>query len=217
MAEIMTFVSLRAEIADALERGQSAVKDPIAYPAIARAINRAERRIAFDVKVQGAQEAVVGTLAADVSVYEKPGNWLRTISVNYATNEAATRRRIIQPRSYEYIRTVYPDGASTGDPRYYADYGLDHWLIGPTPADSAPFEVLYYALPQLLDEANQTNWLTETIPHILLPAALAEFALFLKDNERAGAYLQTYQSGLGSLAKEDVQKITDRASTRRAA
>jgi len=215
MAQSMTFTTLREELADAFERGQSETTDPVVYEKIPRCINRAERRIAFDLKVQGQQQAVVAAFVSGTAVVQKPGNWLRTISINFGSGTGNATRNLLFPRSYEFIRTIYPDETATGTPRWYADYGEDHWLIGPTPSASSPFEALYYGLPGMLEDANQTNWLTEKIPHVLFNAAMFELALFLKDDQRAGNFLSLYKEGLAAVARDDVAKIVDRASARR--
>jgi len=217
MAEMTTFDTLRAELADAFERGQDSASDPIVYENMGRIINRAERRIAYDVKVQGYETTATAAFTASTALVEKPGDWLRTISMNFGSGTSNNTRTILFPRSYEFIRSVCPDETSTGTPRWYADHGLNHWLIGPTPSASSPFEVKYYGLPELLDDANQSNWVSETIPHILFNACMVELAIFLKDDQRAAGLLSIYKDSLGALAKEDVQKIVDRAATRRAA
>jgi hypothetical protein len=215
MAEITTFDSLRTELADAFERGSSS--DDVVYENMGRIINRAERRIAYDIKVQGNQETVTSAFVSGTAVVEKPQDWLRTVSINFGSGTGNNTRNIILPRSYEFITSVWPDRTVTGAPRWYADYDLEHWLIGPTPNANSPFEVIYYGLPELLDDANQSNWVSDSIPHILFNACCVEMALFLKDQQAAAGYLSVYKESLGAMAKEDVQKIVDRAATRKAA
>lgn len=194
----MTFTTRRGELTDAFECGQPEADDPIVYEKIPRCINRAEWRIAYDLKVQGHQEAAVSSFTAGTAVYQKPGNWLRTISVNVGSGAGNNTRAILLPRSYEFVRTIYPDQTATGVPRWCADYGGDHWLIGPTPAASSPFEVIYYGLPEMLGEANQSNWLAEKIPHVLFNAAMFELACSSRTTSaRAGSSPSTRKgSGL---------------------
>lgn len=99
MAQTMTFTTLRGELADAFERGQSETTDPVVYEKIPRCINRAERRIAFDLKVQGQQQAVVSAFVSGTPVVQKPGNWLRTISLNFGSCAGNATRTIIYPRA----------------------------------------------------------------------------------------------------------------------
>ncbi len=215
MADVMTFTSLRNELADAFERGQSSAIDPITYDEIPRCINRAERRIARDIKVQGLQETATGSFADGVAVVTKPTRWRQTISMNFGNGSGNNVRNILLPRSYEYITTIYPNRTTEGTPRFYADYDVDHWLIGPTPDAAYPFEVLYYAIPALLDDSNSTNWLTEVMPDVLLNAASRELAMFLKNGQRANEFEALYKSGLQGVSAEDGQKAIDRTIVRK--
>lgn len=217
MAEVMTFTSLWEELADAFERGQNEVDDEVVYQNRGRIINRAERRIAYDLKVQGYETTAIAAFTINSPVVSKPGNWLRTVSINFGSGSGNNTRNFLFPRAYEFLRTVYPNDTTTGTPRFYADYDLENWLIAPTPSAASPFEVKYYGLPELLDDANQSNWLTEVVPHILFAACGVELSMFLKDDNRAAGLLNIYKESLGALAREDVQKITDRSAKRASA
>jgi hypothetical protein len=46
---------------------------------------------------------------------------------------------------------------------------------------------------------------------------MVEMAIFLKDDQRAAGLLSVYKESLGALAREDVQKVVDRAATRKSA
>ena len=80
MPQAMTFASLQTDVRSYLERGASAVTDPLVYAQIPSLINFAERRISRDLKIQGFQVAVVTTLQANVAVLAKPDRWRDTIS-----------------------------------------------------------------------------------------------------------------------------------------
>lgn len=217
MADVMTFTTLRDELSDAFERGQSSTSDPLVFNEIAKCINRAERRIARDIKVQGLQETVTGSFASGVSVVAKPTRWRQTISINFGNGTGNNVRNVMLPRAYEFVTTVYPNRTTTGTPRYYADYDVDHWLIGPTPDAAYPFEALYYAVPAFLDDSNPTNWLTEVMPDVLLNAASRELAVFLKADARAASFEGLYKAGLGGVSKEDAEKAIDRTTVRKGA
>lgn len=208
----MTFDSLKHDMQAYLERGT--VVDSIVYAQLPSLINFAERRIARELKVQGFQRAVTTTLEAGMPVYPKPDRWRETISVNVQSAAGSAQRQPIFPRSYEYCRSYWPSEAETGQPLFYADYGYTNWLIVPTPSAALSMEVVYYELPPLLDETNQTNWLTEYAPQLLLYGALLEAAPFLKDDERIGVWQSMYDRAAQALKGEDLQKMTDRSSTR---
>ena len=74
--------------------------------------------------------------------------------------------------------------------------------------------MLYYELPPLLDDAVQTNWLTEYAPQLLLYGTLLEATPFLKNDERIPVWQNMYDRAAAMLNGEDLTKILDRASVR---
>lgn len=210
MSYTMSFNSLQEDLRRYLERGFTAESDPILFEQLPRLINMAERRIARELKIQGFIQAVNTTLVAGVSVYQKPDRWRDTISMRANGVTLFTR-------AYEYIRSYWPDEAQTGIPAYYADYDYSHWLVAPTPAANAELEVLYYEMPRLLDDENQTNWLTEYAPNLLLYGALLEATPFLKNDERIAVWQSNYDRAAQVLNGEDMQKIMDRSAARNTA
>lgn len=210
----MTFTELQSDVRNYLERGYSAVLDPIVFEQIPRLITLAERRITADLKLQGFIVAVNSTMQNGVAVYPKPDRWRETVSINFGTGAQNNTRKPVFARSYEYVRNYWPNDTQTGEPKFYADYDYKHWIIAPTPDDDYPFEVVYYELPALLSDENQTNWLTEYAPQLLLYGTLLEATPFLKNDERIAVWQGFYDRSLAALGQEDIKKVTDRATVR---
>lgn len=217
MSTTMTFTSLKEDVRRYLERGATLATDPTVYEQIPRLINLAERRIARELKIQGFINVVTGTLNIGQSVYSKPDRWRDTVSMNIGTGVQSNDRKIVFGRSYEYIRSYWPNSGSTGTPRFYADYDYSHWLIAPTPDAEYPFEILYYELPPLLDDSVQTNWITEYAPQLILYATLVEATPFLKNDERIQVWQDMYDRAAAMLNGEDLAKILDRSAVRKEA
>ena len=214
MPVAMTFTSLQEDVRSYLERGGSASTDPLVYAQIPNLINLAERRISRDLKVQGFQTVVVTNLQTGVAVLAKPDRWRETISMNIGTGAGNNTRSMLFTRSYEYCRQYWPTETEVQQPEFYADYNYTNWLIVPTPDDDYPIEILYYELPALLDQNNQTNWLTEYAPNLLLYATLLEATPFLKNDERIPVWTNMYQMAAQALNGEDLKKILDRSAVR---
>ena len=215
MPASMTFTSLQSDIRNYLERGGAT--DPIVYDQIPRLITLAERRIARELKIQGFQNVVTMTMQSGVAVYAKPDRWRDTVSVNIGTGSGNNTRKFIFSRSYEYLREYWPNEAQTAEPKFYADYNYNYWIFGPTPDAAYPVEILYYELPPLLDNTNQTNWLSEYAPNLLLYGSLVEATPFVKDDQRVQLWQSYYDRALAALNGEDLQKIVDRSTNRREA
>jgi hypothetical protein len=214
MPQAMTFASLQNDVRSYLERGASAVTDPLVYAQIPSLINFAERRISRDLKIQGFQTVVVTNLQTGVAVVAKPDRWRETISMNIGTGTGNNTRVLLVSRVYEYVRSYWPNDTLVAQPVFYADYNYTNWIIAPTPDAAYPIEILYYELPVLLDENTQTNWLTQYAPNLLLYATLLEAAPFLKNDERIPVWQSMYQSAAQALQGEDMSKILDRSAVR---
>ena len=217
MATTMTFETLKEDVRRYLERGATLASDAVVYEQIPRLINLAERRIARELKIQGFINVVSDTLTVGQSVYPKPDRWRDTVSINIGTGTGNTQRTPVFARSYEYLRSYWPNEALTDQPLFYADYNYQNWLIAPTPNVAYPIEILYYELPQLLDDGVQTNWLTEYAPQVLLYATLLEATPFLKNDERISVWQNMYDRSAAMLNGEDLGKILDRAAVRKEA
>lgn len=133
---------------------------------------------------------------------------------------ANNKRNFVLPRSYEYVRTFWPDDTiSDGNkpPKFYSDYDAEHILIAPTPAYAYPFEMLYWEQPPLLDETTQTNWLTEYAPNALLYGSLLTATPYLNDDARIATWQTFYDRTMQGLSGEDISKMIDRAQKRKEA
>jgi hypothetical protein len=213
----MTFTTLQQDVRRYLERGTTYASDPVVFEQIPRLINLAERRIARELKIQGFINVVAGTLQTGVSVYNKPDRWRDTVSINIGTGSQNNTRKVLLSRVYEYMLSYWPDRTATEEPIFYSDYDFSHWLIAPTPDADYPFEILYYELPPLLDDAVQTNWLTEYAPQLLLYGTLLEATPFLKNDERMPVWQSMYDRAAAMLNGEDLAKILDRSAVRKEA
>jgi hypothetical protein len=214
MPVAMTFNSLQADLRRYLERGY--VADTEVYEQLPALINLAERGIATELKILGTLNVLTDTMAIGTSVYSKPDRWRATASINFGVGVGPLQERVnLFPRSYEYCRTYWPNSALQEQPEFYADYDYDHWLIVPTPDFAYPFEVNIWEQPPLLDNANQTNWLTDFAPQALLYGSLVQCFPFLKDGVWTAAWSATYKEQLALLNAQDLQRVIDRTVTRR--
>ena len=215
MPTSMTFDSLVQDLQEYLERGTAS--DTEVLDQIPRLINLAERAITNKLKIQGFLTPLLTTLVAGTSVYAKPDRWRQTVSMNYGTGTDQNTRSVLLARSYDYCRAYWPNSSTidaTQPPLYYADYDYAHWLVVPTPPINYPWEINIYQMPALLDSTNQTNWLTNYAPNLLLYRALLEMTPFLKDDERIPTWQAMYKEQLDDLDLQDLQKVVDRDSVR---
>ncbi len=205
----MTFNSLKNQIEAYLNREDQSTIDQIP-----NFISQAEQRICRECENLGLESYVTGFFIPTVSVYPKPARWRRSITFNYGTGAENNTRNQVRLRVYEYLRSYWPDSTRTGAPLYYSDYGFSNFLVAPTPDQAYPFELAYLQLPEPLTVQNQTNWITNYAPDLILYGSLLEAIPFLKNDERVQLWMEFYKRASDSVKAQDKSRVVDRASNR---
>lgn len=217
MAEGMTFSSLQDDLRAYLERGDTA--DVTVFNQLPKLINNAERRISRALKILGFQRPLTNSFTGGSPLLPKPDRWRETISFNYGlwnvNTGQYTKRAQLFARSYEFIRSFWPDDSVVGQPRYYADYDFNNWIVAPTPDQAYPFEVMIWEMPALLDANNTQNWISIYAPEVLLYSALLECAPFLKNDDRIPTWEKLFGIGMTTLSNENIQDLVTRAAQTR--
>lgn len=168
----------------------------------------AENRLATEMKQQGFQSVVSGTLPLNPSM-PKPSFWKETISF-YCTKPNGERTPLLL-RPLEYVRNYWPNSSLQDEPKFYADYNATNFLLGPTPNAPLEFELVYYARLQPLGTGNTSNWLTLNAPQALFAAIMVEACRYAK-SQRQGVWEDMYQSSTGSLKQENAERQADRTT-----
>ena len=215
-AAAMTYTTLVSDIKSYAER----YSDTLLDSQIPRLIMLAEARISQEVKILPALSFVTDTFQAGVSIYPKPARLRDVDFVNFGAGTAGfettppfNRRINLLRKAYDTCREFWPDPTATGVPQFYSDYGMAHWLIVPTPNANYPFEVGFYERAAPLSADNQTNWLTEYAPNLLLYACLLETAPYLKNFDILKEWKDMYNRAALALSNEDVLQSTDAQSS----
>lgn len=207
MPVAMTYSSLVANLEDYLQR----YKDPV-LKNIPLFIMFAQQRIPREMKILGFREEVTGNFdgtAQSSGLMAKPADWRKTIAFYVGTGVQNNVHTPVYERTYEYIRTVYPNPTISGTPRYYGDADYNHWLIGPSPSTSFPFKIPYYGTLTFLDETTQTNWLTVNAPDMLLYASLMEAIPFVKADERIPVWQSMYAQAKSAFQLMELEGLYD--------
>lgn len=198
----LTYDSLVSTVKQYLERKDAAVVD-----AIPTFITLAEFEIAQQIKTLGQIEVAASVMQINNPVIPKPARWRKTVSMSVTENG---EKKPVFLRKYEYL-TNYNAESSNGLPLYYGDYDADNWYVSPAPDQAYPFEVLIYQRLKPLSSTNQTNWITNNAPNVMLFGTLMQAVIYLKDDQRQ-IFQQKYDAGLAALKAEDVARVGDRSA-----
>lgn len=214
-ATAMTFTSLQQDIKEYVERGSTG--DTSFLRQLPRIINNTERSLADMLKIQGYRDVLQTTLAAQSPVLAKPHGWRNTVTFSIGTGAGLNSFKILRARSYEHIRMIVKDATTYDAPSWYCDYNFDNWLVAPTPAVANPVQLIVYRLPDLLSESNESNYLTQLVPNLLLFSVLCNMEAFLKDDDRLPLWRDMQQRELDAINNQERMKIVDRAQSRTSA
>ena len=171
-------------------------------------IGNAEQAICNEDKNLGLKKFVNGIFTVGVAVYPKPARWRRNLSFNYGSGVGFNTSQVLEEAKYEYLRLYWPNAAQTSTPKFFADYDYQNLLIAPTPDVAYPFQFSYLELPAPLSQENQTNWITNYAPQILLYASMLETAPYLQDDERVATWKTAYKEGMDKLKEQNELRVT---------
>lgn len=206
MTEALTYDSLVSDIQTYAERS-----DDSFVAQIPRFIMLAENRLASEAKGLGLLKFANFNLGQGATSFVKPSRWRETkhIFINGSSGIVW-----LYSRGYPYCKTYWPDSSVQDEPKYYADYDYEHFLVVPTPDADYTGEIAYYERPEPLSDTNQTNWITQYAPQLLLYACLLEAQPYLKNSERISEFQGLYDRALSGLKNEDTARLSDAASNR---
>lgn len=205
MPFVLTYNNLITTVGDYLERDDLVESIPTF-------IMLAETKVSRILKAQLAQIAVTSNLNQGNPVIVKPERWIETISFTIETDDGIV---VLKERPRELIQSMYPVLTNTATPKYYAEWQQNYYYIGPTPDDNYAFELMIYQQPPFLDDGQQTNYLTENAPDLLLYSTLLEAEGYLKNDERLPVWKAARDEIISQLNGLDVRRQTDRQQDRK--
>lgn len=201
----LTYNSLITTVGDYLERDDLAAKIPIF-------IMLAEKKCSRVLKAQLAQIAVTSTLTINSPVVVKPQRWVETISFTIETDNGIV---VLKERARELIQSMYPVLTDTAEPRYYAEWQENYYYVGPTPDAAYNFELMMYQQPPALGETQQTNYLTDNAPDLLLYSTLLEAEGYLKNDDRLPVWVKARDEIIQQYTGLDMRRQVDRQQDRK--
>jgi len=202
-AAVLTYDTLTSLVQQYLERKDAAV---VAF--IPTAIMLAEFEIAENIKTLGQMIVANSNMNIGNPVIAKPARWRKTVSMTLTAVDGTTQPILL--RKLEYLKQYWQNVSTTDTPLFYADYDYDNWYVAPTPSAAFAFQTLCYTRLQPLASDNQTNWITQNAPNVMLFGTLKQTAPFLKDDARLAVWSQLFDTALAALKTEEQLRIGDR-------
>jgi len=156
-------------------------------------ITNAEERIFKLVDLDFFRKNVGAAMTSGIQYLNVPADYLASFSLSYT--KANGDKEFLLLKDVNFLQEHHPDATETGDPKYYATFDIDNFLIAPTPNDAYNVELHYYYRPQSITAtASGTSWLGDNAPNALLYGCLIEAYTFMKGEPDM---LQLYEGRFG--------------------
>lgn len=146
-------------------------------------IRQSEERILKNVQLSLFRKNVNGTLTASNKYLACPSDFLAPFSLSFVDSDSD--HVFLDFKDVDFVQSFNPDAASTGNPRYYAVFDVDNFVLGPTPNSSYAVELHYFYRPASLTagSGSGTTWLSENAELALLYGSLIEAYIYMKGEQ----------------------------------
>tara|TARA_R110002020_G_scaffold183295_3_gene379482 strand:- start:764 stop:1414 length:651 start_codon:yes stop_codon:yes gene_type:complete len=146
-------------------------------------IKASEERLLKTVELSYFRKNVTGTLSSSNEFLAVPTDYLASFSLSYTNS--SSEKVFLEIKDTDFVQSYNPNQATTGSPKYYAVFDVDHFIIAPTPDSGYAVELHYYYRPASLTAGSDsgTTWLSENTPYALLYGSLVEASVFMKSEQ----------------------------------
>jgi hypothetical protein len=170
-------------------------------------VKQAEQRIYRSVLIPELRKNVLGQLSSGNRYLARPSDFLAPFALAVIDGDGDYSYLI--DKDMNFMREAYPSPATTGLPKYYAQFDGDvptatgNFLLGPTPNGDYQVELqYYYDPPSIVDQGS--SWLGDNASGALLYGSLLEAYTFMKgDADVMTVYKSRYDEAMAQLGVVD--------------
>jgi hypothetical protein len=168
-----TYTSLKQAIQDYTDNDES-----VFVSQLDSFIQSTEERILKTAPLEVFRKNASATITSSNKYVPKPSDWLYTYSLSVQPSGVT---KFLLNKDVNFIQEYWPDPTATGEPKYYADFDVDNFIVAPTPDSAYTAELHYFYRPvSLTDDASGVTWLSENAGPAMLYGSLVEAYTFMK-------------------------------------
>ena len=188
-----TFATLKTAIQDYTDNTESTF-----VTNLPNFIKAAEDRIFESIDLEYFRKNVTSAMTSSDQFLSVPDDLLAVFSLQITTSGS---ENFLLQKDVNFLREYTPNASTTGVPRYYAVFSVDHFLLAPTPNSAYTVELHYFYRPtSLVDSGSSTTWISANAPNVLLYGALFEAYTFMKgEQDVISIYEKRFMDGLSRL------------------
>jgi hypothetical protein len=190
----MTYGELKQAIQDYTENDETTFVNNLPL-----FIRLAEERILKSVQLNLFQKNQFGTMTTGNQYLAAPSDFLAPFSLSIDVSGDA---EFLLFKDLDFVQTYTPDPTTTGQPKYYAQFDVDNFILAPTPDANYTVDIHYLYRPTSITAGadSGTSWLSTNAEISLLYASLIEAYTFMKgDPNLMQMYNQRYTEGIARL------------------
>ena len=173
-------------------------------------IKNTEERILKIAQLEVFRKNASGALTASNKFLAVPSDYLASYSV-CITN--GSDKEFLLFKDVNFVQSFNPDPATTGVPRYYAQFDVSNFILGPTPNSNYTVDIHYFYRPASLTAGagSGTTWLSTNASVALLYGSLIEAYTFMKgEGDLVQNYTQRFTEALSRVKNfGESQEVTD--------
>lgn len=155
---------------------------------------QAEQKIYTTVDLPAFRKNQVGTFTSGNKYLTMPSEMLYVYSL--AVIDTDGEYYYLLNKDVNFIREAYPKPTDTGQPKHYAVFDQDTFILGPTPDEDYNSEIHFAYYPESI-VTEGTTWLGEEFDSALLNGALVEAIRFQKgEPDMVALYEKLYVQAL---------------------
>jgi hypothetical protein len=143
-------------------------------------ITNAEERIFKSIDLEYFRKNVSGELTSGNKFLSMPTDYLSSFSLAFI--DASGNTNFLLQKDVSYIQEHTPGGSSTtGNPKYYAPFDYQNFIVAPTPDASYVAELHYFYRPTSITTVDTgITWIGTNASDALLYGCLVEAYTFMK-------------------------------------
>ena len=190
----MTYDELKTAIQDYTENDETSFVNNLPL-----FIRLAEERILKSVQLNLFQKNQSGIMTTGNKYLAATSDFLAPFSLSIAVSGS---QEFLLFKDLDFVQTYTPDATTTGQPKYYAQFDVGNFILGPTPDANYTVDIHYLYRPASLTvgAGSGTTWLSDNAEITLLYASLVEAYTYMKgDPNLMQMYNQRFAEGISRL------------------
>jgi hypothetical protein len=173
-------------------------------------IKNTEERILKIAQLEVFRKNQTGNMTLGNQYLALPSDYLAPFSLSFTSNG---NKEFVFFKDVNFVQSFNPNNSSTGAPRYYAQFDIENFILGPTPDAAYDVELHYFYRPASLTSVGDsgTTWLSTNASVALLYGSLIEAYTFMKgEADLVQNYTQRFTEALSRVKNfGESQEVTD--------